>query len=208
MKLSQISLENITDEQIERIVYEGLEDTGEEALCAVVFGNYRLQSFRVKKTVELYQSKRVKKLLFLGGTGGISNQEKIEKSEAKCMKEEAINKGVLEEDIWIEDQSNNSIENCMNAIPILKEIYKGKEIDKLVLISSEFHLRRCLATFLKYAPKSIHYILVPAKDGFSDRENWFLSDNSWNTGRSLATFEANALIKYAKENKIYDLEIK
>ncbi len=37
--------------------------------------------------------------------------------------------------------------------------------------------------------------------------NWFLSDNSWNSGRSLATYEAHLLVKYAKENKIADLEV-
>ena len=42
---------------------------------------------------------------------------------------------------------------------------------------------------------------------FSDRENWFLSDNARNTGRSLATFEVGALAKYAREKKIEDLEI-
>ena len=52
----------------------------------------------------------------------------------------------------------------------------------------------------------IEVMLIPAKDDFSDRENWFLSDNSWNSGRSLVTYEANLLVKYAKENKIADLE--
>ncbi len=50
--------------------------------------------------------------------------------------------------------------------------------------------------------------MIPSKDGFSDRDNWFLSDNSWNSGRSHATYEARLLVKYAKENKIYDLIVK
>lgn len=49
--------------------------------------------------------------------------------------------------------------------------------------------------------------MIPSKDGFSDSDNWFLSDNSWNSGRSLATYEANLLIKYAKEEKIENLDI-
>lgn len=46
-----------------------------------------------------------------------------------------------------------------------------------------------------------------ALDGYSDRENWFLPDTSDNSGRSLATYEANLLIRYAKEEKIEDLDI-
>ncbi|MFR0822299.1 MAG: YdcF family protein [Clostridia bacterium] len=207
MKLSQIDTENITDKQIDKIVYSGIEDNGKSALVAIVFGNYRLQDIRIKKAVELYQIGRIKKLLLLGGTRGISNTEKIEKSEAICMKELAMQLGVLEEDIFVEETSNNSIENCIQAIPILKRIYPKGIIDSVILISSHFHLRRCLATFKKYLQEDVQYILVPAKDGFSDRENWFLSDNARNTGRSLATFEVGALAKYAREKKIEDLEI-
>ena len=58
-----------------------------------------------------------------------------------------------------------------------------------------------------YSKRNIQLYIV-AKDGFSDSENWFLSDNSWNSGRSLATYEAHLLIKYAKEGKIQDLIIK
>ena len=60
---------------------------------------------------------------------------------------------------------------------------------------------------MKYCPKELEYTLVPSKDGFSDKENWFNSDNSWNSGRSLVTFEAKVLIKYAIEDKIYNLDI-
>ena len=43
---------------------------------------------------------------------------------------------------------------------------------------------------------NLEIILIPSKDGLS------LSDNTWNSGRSLALYEANLLIKYAKENNI------
>ncbi|MFR2534147.1 MAG: YdcF family protein [Clostridia bacterium] len=208
MKLSQIPIEHMTDEQIDKIVYEGIENNNQEALCGVVFGNYRFQDLRVQKAVELYKAGRIKKLLFLGGAGGISNEEHIPETEASCMKKLALTLGVKEQDIFLEEQSNNSIENCIQSMPILKQIYPKGNIDKLLLISSEFHLKRCLATFLKQdEEKKIQYILVPVRDGFSDRTNWFLSDTSWNTGRSLATFEAKALIQYAKEGKIEDLEV-
>lgn len=49
--------------------------------------------------------------------------------------------------------------------------------------------------------------MIPSKDGFLDSDNWVLSDNSWNSDRSLATYEDNLLIKYAKENIIKDINV-
>ena len=80
-------------------------------------------------------------------------------------------------------------------------------INHISIVTSEFHLKRCYAILKKNYP-NISVTMIPSKDGFSDRDNWFLSDNSWNSGRSLATYEAHLLVKYAKENKIYDLEIR
>ena len=98
-------------------------------------------------------------------------------------------------------RQNNSFENVENAFKLI-----DKEVNSIAIITSEFHLKRCMAIIRKKFP-NIEVIMIPSRDGFSDSDNWFLSDNSWNSGRSLATYEANLLIKYATENKIYDLEI-
>ena len=50
-------------------------------------------------------------------------------------------------------------------------------------------------------------MLIHLRDGFSDYDNWFLSDVFWNTGRCLALWDVNLLIKYAKEDKIVDIDI-
>ena len=49
--------------------------------------------------------------------------------------------------------------------------------------------------------------MIPSKDGYSDRDNWFLSSKEWNSGRSIVEYEAHLLVKYAGEGKIYDMEI-
>lgn len=65
-----------------------------------------------------------------------------------------------------------------------------------MLISSEFHLKRCMTIMNKYYKEKIEYILVTAKDGFTDKGNWYLSEKAIDTGRSLVEFEADLLIKY------------
>lgn len=202
IKLSQINDENLTDEQIENIVYSNIEDDGLSSEYAFVFGNSMLIKERVNTSVDTYRSGRVKKIIYMGGSNGISNQDNSTIPEAIKMKELALSLEVKEDDILIDDTSNNTFENIENAMKLLP-----RDVSHISIITSEFHLKRCYAILKKNYP-NISVTMISSKDGFSDRDNWFLSDNSWNSGRSLATYEAHLLVKYAKENKIYDLEIK
>lgn len=201
MKLSEIKTENLNDEDIQEIVYSDIEDSGKNTIYGIVFGNSMLIKERVGTAVETYTSGRISKIIFCGGNNGISNQSNDIIPEAIKMKNLAVTMGVKEHDILIDDQSNNSFENVENAFKLI-----DIEIDSIAIITSEFHLKRCMAIIRKKFP-NIEIIMIPSRDGFSDSDNWFLSDNSWNSGRSLATYEANLLVKYAKENKIYDLDI-
>ena len=156
---------------------------------------------RVSTSVDVYKSGIIKKIIFAGGANGVSNQDNSTIPEAIKMKELAMSLGVNKDDILIDDTSNNSFENVENAMKLLPD-----NINHISIITSEFHLKRCYAILKKNYP-NMSVTMISSKDGFSDRDNWFLSDNSWNSGRSLATYEANLLIRYAKENKIYDFDI-
>jgi uncharacterized SAM-binding protein YcdF (DUF218 family) len=202
IKLSQINDENLTDEQIDNIVYSDIYDDGLSSEYALVFGNSMLIKERVNTSVDAYKNGRIKKIIFMGGANGVSNQDNSIIPEAIKMKELAVSSGVNEDDILIDDASNNSFENVENAMKLLPN-----DVNHISIITSEFHLKRCYAILKKNYP-NMSVTMISSKDGFSDHDNWFLSDNSWNSGRSLATYEAHLLVKYAKENKIYDLEIK
>lgn len=202
IRLSQIDDSKLTDEQIDNIVYSNVEDDKLPSEYALVFGNTMLIKERVNTSVDAYKRGRIKKIIFMGGANGVSNQDNSIIPEAIKMKELAVAMGISEEDILIDDKSNNTFENVENAMNLLPN-----DVNHISIITSEFHLKRCYAILKKYHP-NIAITMISSKDGFSDRDNWFLSDNSWNSGRSLATYEAHLLVKYAKENKIYDLEIK
>lgn len=204
MKLSKINDQNLNDKEIATIVYSNIKDNGKASKYGLVFGNSMLIKERVAKAVELYNNKRIQKVIFMGGTNGVSNQNNSIIPEADKMKELAIETGIDKNDIILDNTSNNTFENINNAISLLKN--EIDTIKNITVITSEFHLKRCYAILKKNYP-NINITLVAAKDGFSDSDNWFLSDNSWNSGRSLATYEAHLLIKYARENKIEDLEI-
>ena len=202
MKLTEINKETLTDEEIEKIVYSDIIDTGESTTYGIVFGNSMLIKERVESAVLAYQSKRITKVIFTGGRNGISNEEKDGISEAQKMKALAIQKGIKESDIITEEESNNTFENIDNTMKLLKQ----ENISEVALITSEFHLKRCMAIMKKKYP-NIKTILIPSLDGFTDKNNWYLSDTSWNSGRNIVTYEANLLIRYAKEGKIENLNI-
>ena len=201
IRLSQIDDSNLTDEQIDSIVFTNIDDDKLNSEYALVFGNSMLIEERVTTSVNAYKDSRIKKMIFMGGINGISNQDNSSISEAFKMRELALSLGVKESDILIDDKSNNTFENIENAMKLLQ-----KNVNHISIITSEFHLKRCYAILKKNYP-NILVTMIASKDGFSDKDNWFLSDNSWNSGRSLATYEAHLLVKYAKENKIYDLEV-
>lgn len=201
IKLSKIDDSNLTDEQIGNIVFSNVEDDKLPSLYALVFGNNLLIKERVGTAVDAYKEGRVKKLVFMGGINGISNQDNSKVSEAEKMKKLALSLGVKEEDILLDKESNNTFENIENAMKLLP-----RNIDHLSIITSEFHLKRCYAILKKNYP-NISVTMIPSKDGASDKDNWFLSDDSWNSGRSLVTYEAHLLVRYAKEDKIEDLDV-
>lgn len=202
INLSKIDDSFLTDELIDQIVYSDIIDSKVSCEYALVFGNNLVLNERVHAAVEAYKNGRIKKLIFMGGINGVSNQDNSVIAEATKMKDKAISLGVEENDILIDDTSINTFENIDNALKLLP-----KDIARIAIITSEFHLKRCYAILKKKCP-GLEVTMISSKDGFSDRDNWFLSDSSWNSGRSLATYEAHLLVKYAKEEKIYDLSIK
>lgn len=204
MKLSNINDENLSDDDINSIVYSDICDNGNNSKYCLIFGNSMLLKQRVETAVREYKNKRFEKVIFMGGVNGVSNQDNSEVAEAIKMKNLAIELGVPEEDILLDTTSNNTFENVDNAIELIKN--ELPSVNNITIITSEFHLKRCYSILKKKLPY-LEITMIPAKDGFTDRDNWFLSDNTWNSGRSLATYEAHLLVKYAKEDKIDDLEI-
>ncbi len=205
-KLSELNEQDLNDELIGKIVFDHIYDDGESSMIGIVFGHYQVQKYRVEEAINLYHQKRIKKILFSGGIGGFANHSNEMIPEANLMKEQALKGGVREEDIIIEDKSNSTIENVLYSIEILKNNGMYDVLDRITLITSDFHLKRCYAIFKKYYGKKIDYTLVRAQDGYSDRENWLLSEYKQDSGRFYVTWEAKILIRDSKEGKIFDLD--
>ena len=61
MWVSKITEEDLTDEIIDRLLFEGLEDTGENVDCIIVLGSIKATKYRVPVAINAYNAGRAKK---------------------------------------------------------------------------------------------------------------------------------------------------
>jgi uncharacterized SAM-binding protein YcdF (DUF218 family) len=97
---------------------------------------------RLTESVILYKKKKVKKILFTGGSGILFSDEV---SEAKQAEKFLLSMGVPSEDIILESKSRNTVENAL----FTKEILQDRKISKSILVTSAFHMKRSYAIFKK-----------------------------------------------------------
>ena len=208
MKLSEYRGLKLTNEDIDKIVFSDIDNDGKSCSYALVFGHIMLIKERTQKAVEMYKNGRAKKLVFLGGGWGDSNTSDNHIPESHQMGDLAKKLGVDSNDIIIEDKSTDTKSNILFAI----EILNLNASDTIMLISSEFHLKRCNAIIKKKIP-GIQTILVKAPDGIHDKNNWFLNDmvfydnGKYGSGKTLVTREAYALIEGACAGELEDFDI-
>jgi len=98
---------------------------------------------RLMQAIELYKTGRIKKLFFTGGSGSLVYKEN---KESQMVKRFLTSIGIPEQDIIIEDESNNTHENAQFSKIILMHNFNH---GKFLLITSAFHMRRAVACFYK-----------------------------------------------------------
>ena len=181
---------NIEDLEITNFIFNNLPNDNFNCKYGAVLGNYELQKYRVMKAVQLYKYKNIQKIIFSGGNNGISNYENNKVPEAILMKELALKMGVKEEDIIVESNSKNTIENIKNVYNILKKV----DVNKIIIITSQFHLKRSYLIARDIFPNQIKIKMVPSTDGFTDKDNWYKND----IGRTYVINEAKYIKEYLK----------
>lgn len=100
---------------------------------------------RILHTLQLYKLGKVPLIIVSGGSGKLITEE--EAAEAELIKRVLLLSGVAEKDIMTEEESRNTYENALFTTRLIKE--KNLAEDKLLLVTSAFHMRRSLASFKK-----------------------------------------------------------
>ncbi len=121
----------------------------------VVLGGYSWYDYRMAKpqfmrssdrlwqALRLLKQGRIKKLLISGGSGSIDMPFDKEAGHIKAF---LLQMGIPEEKIIVENESKNTYENALYTKKIIDSLNTG---NKVLLITSAFHMRRSLAIFKK-----------------------------------------------------------
>jgi uncharacterized SAM-binding protein YcdF (DUF218 family) len=145
MRLTEIDINNITNDMIKQILFNVPDESYSEADCIVVFGCHlkEMTDERINCALEILKIKKIDKILLTGGIGVLGDF-----NESEYMKNLLLENGIDESRILVENKSTTTEENIINSIEILKanELVDNKN---LVLLSNEYHLRRIGMEFKK-----------------------------------------------------------
>ena len=206
MKLSEIPyIELLTKynsrDSLEEVVFDTQYPKVENKTdFGIVFGGVSMIPYRIEEALKLYNDDLIDKLVLTGGIGYLNKDRKT--PEAFKMREFLLKHNVPDSDIIVESKSRSTFENINLFLQILKEQYNIDDTS-LALITSDFHLRRCLAMIRKLLNNDTLLYGSGAKDNITDIDSWYKSVY----GRRMILKEALILCYYAKNRTIDDIEI-
>ena len=201
MQVSQIKAEDLTIETVDKLLFHGLEDTGEQVDCIIVLGSLKAAIYRVPVAVAAYKAERTKKILLCGGKSRDFSDGKY--TEAEHMHKALLASGVAEDNIILEKASHNTVENILFALAKLEQAFGLNHVHKVLLVTTAYHMRRSLAIARHLFPEHIAVIPCPANDNNTRRENWM----NTSVGIERAKGEATKIVSYIHKGIIPDFEI-
>ena len=176
VRLSELLSCEPTDENITRLLYDGLDYDGRAAELIMVLGSRKACEYRVPEAVRLYKNGRAPVILVSGGK--VQKTALGEMAEWLSMKKAAAALGVSEGDILAEKCSMNTAENFTCSEPLLREVLP--EGGKIILVTTAYHMRRALLTAEKILPQ-YEFISCPVQKGSATKENWYKTDKGRRT---------------------------
>lgn len=102
---------------------------------------FRENTDRILQALELYQTGKIKKIIFSGGSGSLVFKDML---EAVLLKRYFTGIGIPDSNIMMDSTSNNTYYNAVNCAKIIK-MHCGK--GKYLLITSALHMKRAEACF-------------------------------------------------------------
>lgn len=118
------------------------------------YGNFSSTN-RLSECIQLYKNGLVKKLLLSGGSGSLNPSALNESYE---IKDYLLKLGIPAEDIIVEPNSRNTYESSIAVGAILDKL----KFNRVLLLTSAFHMRRAIACYdkqsIKVIPFSVDFI--------------------------------------------------
>lgn len=185
MWVSKLTEDDLSNDMIDRLLFEGLDDNGENVDCIIVLGSIKAAKYRVPAAVKAYLAGRSEKIMLCGGA--IRNFSDGSMSEAENMYRKALELGVPVTSIIVEDNSQNTIENILCSLLELQRSMQLNKINNVLLVTTTYHMRRSLQIAKYLFPAHINVCPCPADDTTTKRDNWM------NTIKGIERAKAEAL---------------
>ena len=201
MWVSEITEENLTNDIVDKVLFEGMKDTGEDVDCIIVLGSIKAATYRVPVAANAYNTGRANKVMLCGGVLREFSEGKM--MEAQHMKNKALQLGISETDIILENTSQNTVENILGAMLELQRAFWLNRVSKVLLVTTTYHMRRSLAIAGYLFPEHIEIIPCPADDENTKRDNWM---NTFE-GIERARGEVLNILRCVENRVIPDFEI-
>jgi uncharacterized SAM-binding protein YcdF (DUF218 family) len=135
---------------------------------------------RTKEAVKLYNQGYAPKLLFSGAA-----EDKKGPSNAAVMRRAAIESGVPQEAIRIEENSVNTLQNAQFSASILKQM----GAHRVILVTSPYHQRRASINFHKALGPQVEIINHSATDSSWRKNSWWTQP--YTTGLTISELQKN-----------------
>ena len=201
MLVSKIKEKDLTVELVDRLLFQGIEDSGEKADCIVVLGSLKAAKYRVPVAVDAYNAGRANNIMLCGGA--LRDFPLGKCSEAEHMGKAALELGVDRGHILLENSSQNTIENILFALIELQRAFCLNKVRRVLLVTTAFHMRRSLNIARYLFPEHIKVIPCPANDNNTRRDNWMNTPE----GIERAKSEAMNIVRCVNNGIIPDFEI-
>lgn len=185
----------VLPEVIDELLFQHV-DIGKNADAMLVFGSQKL--YRIAHAINLYYAKRAPKMILSGGV--VPKGEFT--SEAELMHKVALERGVLNTDILIEDSSTNTKYNVKYSLECLRNELMLEKMKRIIIVTGSYHMTRALLTTEQWFPREIEAIPSPVDIGNLSREKWLKTNN----GRDIVTKEVLRLPQYIKDGEIADMK--
>jgi len=201
MWVSKITKEDLTDDVIDRLLFEGLNDNGAGVDCIIVLGSIKAAKYRVPAAAKAFFSGRSEKIMLCGGKMRNFSGESL--AEADHMYQKALELGIPETSIIIEKSSQNTIENILCSLLELQRSMWLNKVKSVLLVTTTYHMRRSLHIANYLFPSHIRVYPCPADDTTTKRDNWMNTPE----GIGRVTEEAWNLVRCVRNGVIPDFEI-
>jgi len=121
--------------------------------------------------------------------------------EARAHLKVVLESGAPRECIIVEDESANTLENVVFALPKIGERVDLQEIASIVVVTKWYHCRRAMMTLRRHLPAGVRYFAATYEPQGIGRSDWWQSEE----GARSVMKEMDRIPRYLKSEDIAEI---